>query len=147
MDEITARLAYKQDLSGMYAIEKSSFPCPWSYAAFAENFYQESSVYILAENSSGIIGFGGMQIILDEAHIMNVAVTSNFRRMGAADKIIELMQSEAKKRGVAAMFLEVRMGNIAAQALYKKHGFSVMGVRKHYYSDNNEDAIIMIAKL
>ena len=147
MDEIIVRLAYKEDLKGMYAVEKSSFVTPWSYEAFSENFYNESSVYAAAEIKEYIIGFAGVQIVADEAHIMNVAVLKNFRRMGAADKIIKLIKKEAKQRGAAVMYLEVRKSNIAAQSLYCKHNFRVLGIRKKYYSDNDEDAIVMSAEL
>ncbi len=147
MDEISVRLAYKEDIKGMYAVEKSSFSSYWSYDSFVENYYNESSVYIAAEMSDIIIGFAGMQIVLDEAHIMNVAVLKDFRRMGAADKMIDLIKREAKLRGATVMYLEVRKSNVAAQSLYCKHNFKVLGIRKKYYSNNDEDAIIMVADL
>ena len=116
--------------------------------SFAENFYNAFSVYVLAENEyDGVVGFGGMQIIFDEAHIMNIAVKNDFRRKGIADGMLCFMMSYAKEKGAAKMFLEVRRGNLPAQALYLKHGFNVLTVRKNYYSDNGEDAIIMTAEL
>lgn len=143
MDEIVARLAYKEDIRGMYAIEKSSFNMPWSYDAFAENFYNNYSVYVLTECEEEIIGFGGMQVIFDEAHIMNVAVKKSKRRLGAATKMMELLISEARNRSVKSVFLEVRSGNDSAKNLYARQGFVPIAIRKQYYSDNNEDAIIM----
>lgn len=147
MTDISVRLAYKEDIAAMYNVEKTSFPCPWSYDSFAENFYNLYSIYVLAENSDGVIGFGGMQVIFDEAHIMNVAVLKNYRRNGAASQMLELMMNEAKSRGAEKIFLEVRKSNLPAQALYRKHGFNMLAIREKYYSDNNEDAIIMAAEL
>lgn len=147
MDEVTVRLAYKEDIRGMYAIEKSSFATPWSIDAFAENFFNNCSIYVLAEYEGRIIGFGGMQVILDEAHVMNVAVHGSKRRLGAATKMMELMFITAEKRGAKEMFLEVRSSNEPAKALYEKLGFKKLGVRKKYYSDNGEDAVIMKKKL
>ena len=148
MSNFNIRLAYKEDLRSMYSVEKTSFAYPWSYDSFAENFYNAFSVYVLAENEyDGVVGFGGMQIIFDEAHIMNIAVKNDFRRKGIADGMLCFMMSYAKEKGAAKMFLEVRRGNLPAQALYLKHGFNVLTVRKNYYSDNGEDSIIMTAEL
>lgn len=148
ISDVNIRLAYKEDIGGMYAVEKASFAMPWSYESFAENFYNAFSVYVLAEDAeNGIIGFAGMQMIFDEAHIMNVAVKKEFRRKGVADGMMAFIKSYAKEKGVLRVFLEVRTSNLPAQALYAKHGFSVMTVRKKYYSDTDEDALIMISDL
>ncbi len=147
MSNFSTRLAFKEDIHGMHAVEKSSFRTPWSYEAFEENFFNLYSVYVLAETEDKIIGFGGMQVIFDEAHVMNVAVLSDFRRQGVADSMLKLMQKEAKERGASIMFLEVRSSNAPARALYEKNGFTAAGVRKKYYSDNGEDAIIMTCAL
>lgn len=148
MTDINIRPAYREDIGGMYAVEKTSFATPWSYESFAENFYNAFSVYVLAETAEGeVVGFGGMQIIFEEAHIMNVAVKKEFRRKGIADGIIAFMKAYAKEKSVEHMLLEVRESNFPAQELYKKQGFSALTVRKKYYSDTNEDAIIMTADL
>ncbi len=148
MSNINVRLAYKEDLAAMHAVEMSSFSMPWSYDAFVENFYNIFSVYVLAETENGeVVGFGGMQSIFEEAHIMNVAVDKNYRRMGIADKMLALMKDEARARKAEKMFLEVRIGNTPAKELYRKNGFKEMAVRKGYYSDNGEDAVIMVAEI
>lgn len=148
MSEFSVRLAYKEDLKGMHNVENLSFATPWSYEAFKENFFNLFSVYVLAEDSDGeVVGFGGMQVIFEEAHIMNIAVLEKYRRRGIADKLLELLMSQAKERDAMTMFLEVRKNNIPAQTLYKKHGFEKITVRKNYYSDNGEDAVIMAAEL
>ena len=147
MSEIVTRLAYKEDLLGMYEVERTSFGSPWSYQSFAENFYNPFSIYVLAEEEESVLGFGGMQVIFDEAHVMNIAVLSEHRRRGIAGGILELMISEAKQRGAKIMFLEVRVSNAPARALYEKYGFVQMGIRKKYYSDNGEDAVIMTLEI
>ena len=147
MSDIVTRLAYKEDLKGMYEVERTSFGSPWSYDSFAENFYNPFSIYVLAQAEEDVLGFGGMQVIFEEAHVMNIAVLSAHRRKGIAGKILELMVQEAKQRGATIMFLEVRASNTPAKALYKKYGFVEMGIRRKYYSDNGEDAIIMTLEL
>lgn len=148
MPDFNIRLAYKEDLKRMHNVENLSFSNPWSYESFKENFFNLFSIYVLAEDENGeVVGFGGMQVIFEEAHIMNIAVLENYRRKGIADKILELLMSQAKERDAETMFLEVRKSNIPAQMLYAKHGFVEISVRKSYYSDNNEDAVIMTSEL
>ncbi len=146
-NEITVRLAYREDIPMMYEIEKRSFTTPWSYDAFEENFMNSYSVYVLAEYENEVIGFGGMQVLLGEAHIMNIAVAKDYRRKGSAQKILTLMKYEALKRSAEAMFLEVRVSNEPAKALYEKNGFERIALRKKYYSDTGEDAIVMMLRL
>ncbi len=148
MSEINVRLAYKEDLKGMHNIESSSFAAPWSFEAFKENFFNLFSIYVLAETDDGtMIGFGGMQVIFEEAHVMNIAVLEEHRRKGIAGQMLKLMMQEAKKRDAQTMMLEVRQSNAPARCLYQKYGFVPVSIRKGYYSDNNEDAIIMAAEL
>lgn len=148
MADYNVRLAYKEDLRGMHNVENLSFSNPWSYEAFKENFFNLFSVYVLAENEYGeIVGFGGMQVIFEEAHIMNIAVLEQCRRKGIAGNLLELMMIQARERDAQTMFLEVRESNIPAQTLYKKYGFTEITIRKNYYSDNGENAIIMAVEL
>lgn len=148
MSDFNIRLAYKEDLKRMHNVENLSFPNPWSYESFKKNFFNPFSIYVLAEDENGeVVGFGGMQVIFEEAHIMNIAVLETYRRKGIADKMLELLMSQANERDAETMFLEVRKSNIPAQMLYAKHGFIKIYVRKSYYSDNNEDAVIMTAEL
>lgn len=148
MSEFNVRLAYKEDLKGMHNVESLSFAVPWSFEAFKENFFNLFSIYVLAETKDGtVVAFGGMQVVFEEAHVMNIAVLEEYRRKGIAGKLLELMMQEASKRDAQSMFLEVRQSNIPARNLYQKYGFTPVSVRKRYYSDNNEDAIIMAAEL
>lgn len=102
------RLANKEDAWAMYQVEKNSFATPWSYDSFAENVRHGLSVYFLAEYSGQVVGFGGMLIVMEEAHIMNVAVLPNFRKKGIGRALLQAMIAEAGRRNASAMFLEAR---------------------------------------
>lgn len=134
----------EEHLDQVEAIEKEAFPTPWSRSAFAGELLQNDfAYYIVALHEDVVVGYGGMWLILDEAHITNVAVRADCRgqRIGQA-LMLEIIR-QAVIRGVKSMTLEVRPSNDAARHLYQGLGFVDRGVRKHYYSDNNEDAIIM----
>lgn len=137
------RLANKEDAWAMYQVEKNSFATPWSYDNFAENVRHGLSVYFLAEYSGQVVGFGGMLIVMEEAHIMNVAVLPNFRKKGIGRALLQAMIAEAGRRNASAMFLEARVSNQIARSLYRSAGFAEIAVRKEYYTDTREDAVIM----
>lgn len=145
---ITFRKARVFDISKMHAIEKASFPTPWSFdALFADAFLNSNTIYMVAEYCKDIAAYGGMWLVLDEAHITNIAVKQDYRRMGIADKLLGIMAEAAAKNGIASMLLEVRRSNSPALILYHKHGFHEVGVRKDYYSNPVEDAFIMRKEL
>lgn len=134
-----------QDLDEVMAIECLSYLTPWSRSAFdreiADNVTAE---YIVAEAPDGsVYGYAGMWVLVDEGHITNVAVHPNFRRQGIATALLREMARRGKLRGVERLTLEVRPSNNVAQSLYARLGFVARGVRKRYYSDTGEDAIIM----
>lgn len=125
-------------------IEALSFPMPWSRQSFEfELTENEFAYYIVALVNQQVVGYAGAWLVLDEAHITNVAVHPDFR----GKKIGRLLMTELIRRvlvkGALKMTLEVRLSNHIAQKLYQSLGFEPMGRRKRYYSDNNEDAIIM----
>ncbi len=125
-------------------IEKVSFPTPWSPYTFAcELMQNDFSYYIVAMAEGEVVGYGGMWLVLDEAHITNVAVKPVCRgkRIGKA-LMMEIIR-RAALAGVKSMTLEVRPSNCGARKLYTDLGFVEKGVRKGYYIDNGEDAIIM----
>jgi ribosomal-protein-alanine N-acetyltransferase len=94
-----------------------------------------------------VIGYAGMWTIMDEAHITNIAVTGAFRGRKLGERLLEELVMKAATKGMKRMTLEVRVSNTVAQGLYEKFGFRAEGVRRAYYSDNNEDALIMWADL
>jgi ribosomal-protein-alanine N-acetyltransferase len=133
-----------EHLDQVLEIEEVSYPAPWSYYAFAyELLHNDLAHYIVALSGDKIVGYCGMWLILDEAHITNVAVHPDYRRKSIGEALMLEMIRLAVQKGSARMTLEVRPTNTAARSLYEKLGFVENGRRKRYYTDNNEDAIIM----
>lgn len=125
-------------------VENLSFSIPWSINAFIEEITKNSFAYYYAGIYKGkAVGYGGMWQVFDEGHITNIAVHPEFRKIGIASRILECMIGESIDMGVQRMTLEVRKSNISALRLYQKYGFINEGIRKSYYADNGEDAIIM----
>lgn len=133
-----------EHLNQVLEIEEVSYPAPWSYYAFAYELLQNNLAhYIVALSGNKVVGYCGMWLILDEAHITNVAVHPDSRQKSIGESLMLEMIRLALKNGSTRMTLEVRPTNTAARRLYEKLGFVENGRRKRYYTDNNEDAIIM----
>lgn len=133
-----------QHLDRVLEIEALSYSTPWSKRAFVSEVTDNSYAYYYVARKDGIIvGYVGMWVILEEAHITNIAVAPDYRRLGIGQAMLEAMFSKAREKGATRMTLEVRVSNLGAQALYRKLGFADRGIRKGYYTDSNEDAIIM----
>ncbi|MBK5252399.1 MAG: ribosomal protein S18-alanine N-acetyltransferase [Peptostreptococcaceae bacterium] len=142
--EIKIREMAIEDIDDILVIEHESFSVPWPREAFESEVLRNAiSVYIVAETEGEIIGYGGMWLILDEAHITNVAVKESLRGNGVGERLAQFLIDEASKSGAISMTLEVRKGNAAAISLYEKMEFVVEGIRPGYYQDNKEDALIM----
>jgi len=132
------------DLDRVMDIEALSYRTPWSRRAFMSELTENSYAhYFVARHEGKIIGYVGMWVILEEAHITNIAVDPAYRRKKVAWRLLEDMFRRAKELGATRMTLEVRVSNVNAQDLYRKLGFVDRGIRKGYYTDTNEDAIIM----
>ena len=99
--------------------------------------------YVVLKNGNSVVGYGGMWVIIDEAHITNVAVHPDARGLGAGDIIVDALFRICRKHKVTGITLEVRSSNFVAINLYEKHGFVKESIRPHYYEDNKEDAVIM----
>jgi len=133
-----------QHLDQVLAIELKSFPIPWSQRAFMfEVMENDFAFYLVALQGEKVVGYGGMWIVLDEAHITNVAVHPELRGRGVGRALMMELLSRAVVLGAPGITLEVRVSNQVARNLYKSLGFVEKGMRRKYYSDNNEDAIIM----
>jgi ribosomal-protein-alanine N-acetyltransferase len=142
------RLMNLNDIGTIVEIERESFTAPWSEEAFRIELMQNLfAKYMIMELEGTIIGYGGMWLIIDEAHITNIAVREQHRGLGYGKKLLREMMRTALWLGARRMTLEVRVSNERAQALYRKMGFYPSGVRPAYYSDNMEDALIMWADL
>lgn len=140
-----------EDIPQIIAIEKQSFPTPWSAYAFTCELCDNEFAYYLvltAENDpSNVVGYGGMWIIIDEAHITNIAVSPEYRGRMLGEHLMTGLMELAISKKVERMTLEVRVSNDRAQRLYKRLGFKPAGIRPGYYIDTNEDALIMWREL
>ena len=143
-EEIRIRRMRPEDIDGVWEVEKSCFPDPWSREAFeAELSGLNPTVYFVAEAPDGrVCGYMGVWHILDEGHVTNVAVHPDYRRMGIGRRLVETVLLDGRQKGIYNFTLEVRPSNEAARALYRELGFREAGLRKRYYSDG-EDALIM----
>lgn len=131
-------------IDDVLVIESLSFKTPWTRDAFMmELTNNKCSLYRVLIDNDKVVAYGGMWILLDEGHITNIAVHPEYRGNGFGDKIVEDLILSAKGKGVISMTLEVRVSNISAISLYRKHGFEEVAIRKGYYQDTNEDGIIM----
>lgn len=126
-------------------IERLCFAIPWSREAFFSEINNNSfAVYFVASVGDEIAGYGGFWKVCDEGHITNIAVRPEYQKQKIGSAILEEMIEYSRDNNVELMTLEVRAGNEAAKRLYSKFGFRKSSIRKEYYTDNNEDAIIMI---
>lgn len=132
------------DVDGVAAVEAATFPTPWSRDAFASEMKNVAARYLVAERDGTIIGYAGAWIILDESHITNIAVLQAERGKGIGRALTAGLMQYLANLGAAYATLEVRKSNEVAQNLYKSLGFIKLGVRKRYYEDNDEDALIMV---
>jgi len=136
------------DVGAIVDIEQEVFTAPWSAEAFrnelTNNLFAKYTVVVL---DGEIAGYGGMWLIIDEAHVTNIAIRGKYQGRGYGKALLQQMMRTARSLGARRMTLEVRVSNDKAQTLYRKMGFSPSGVRPNYYSDNLEDALIMWADL
>lgn len=137
-----------QDLDRIVEIEQRSFTLPWSRSSFHQELTNNPYArYIVMEHDGQIIGYCGMWLVMDEAHITNIAVLPEFRGKKLGEALMKRAMALAREEGAKTMTLEVRVSNIVAQSLYRKLGFLNGGIRKRYYSDNQEDALVMWVNL
>ena len=129
------------DLPAVIAIERRSFPAPWSLAMFVLELSKPSSVCLAAVDEEGLVGYLVCSRYADVWHLMNVAIAPDRRRRGISTELIERLFDE---NGPDARYtLEVRVSNRTAITMYEGFGFQWAGVRRRYYRDNGEDALIM----
>lgn len=132
------------DIPAVLEIERRSFPTPWSERAFLSELTQNAYAhYVVGLVGGRVVAYGGMWLILDEAHVTNIAVHPDFRGHGLGHRLLLELERRAASHGCTRMTLEVRPSNAKAQKLYRQHGFEARGLRPGYYTDTHEDAIIM----
>lgn len=132
----------ENDLDKVSAMEKEIFSMPWSKESFRESLLQNYSYFFVAEEGD-ILGYCGVHNFGGDGEITNVAVDKNARGQGVATKMLHYAMEETKKIGVGAFTLEVRVSNTNAIGLYEKLGFENKGIRKNFYENPVEDAMIM----
>ncbi|MGE4282144.1 MAG: ribosomal protein S18-alanine N-acetyltransferase [Clostridia bacterium] len=142
--QIKVMLMNQQDIDSVMEIEHLSFSIPWTRYSFEQEITNNKhALYVIAKYDEMIVGYGGMWKVFEEGHITNIAVHPEFRRMQVASSILEALVVVARAKEIESLMLEVRESNTAAQRLYEKYGFQVVGKRKGYYADNHEDALLM----
>ncbi|GEM02873.1 ribosomal-protein-alanine N-acetyltransferase [Halolactibacillus halophilus] len=145
---VNMRLMREEDLDAVAEIEKLSFPTPWSRDIYKEELTENKFAhYYVIENNQGVVGFIGAWIIFDEIQVTNFAVLPSERTRGYGHMLFQYLINKALLKGGRLMSLEVRESNVAAQKLYQSFGLKKAGIRKRYYTDNNEDAIVMWVEL
>lgn len=144
MTPVVVRKMELKDIDDVLVVEKNSFSVPWTRSSFEKEIKKNLlSKYYVAVVEEKVVAYGGMWLIIDEAHVTNIAVKPEYRGKKIGKELVSFMIQEARGLGVNKMTLEVRRSNTVAQNLYKALGFIPCGVRPGYYHDNGEDAIIM----
>lgn len=136
----------RSDVSFISQIEKECFSEPWSEQGIESELSNDSARFFTAKILGFFAGYIGTHIVLDECYIANVAVKSEFRRLGVGDSLLTSAENEAQKHHCAFISLEVRVSNLPAIGLYEKHGYTIAGQRKNFYRNPEENALIMTKK-
>ena len=137
----------RRHLRAVMRIEAETHPRPWSLSLFmSEMALRTSRAYYVARVDGLVVGYVGLMMSADEGHITTIAVDPIWHRRKIGTRLLLVAAREALRRGARALTLEVRMSNKAAQEMYRRFGFRPAGVRKNYYVETNEDALIMWAE-
>ena len=131
------------DIPHVERIELEAFPEMRAPTSYARELESKLSRYFVLEAGGTIVGYAAMWFIVDEAHLLSIAVAEDCRRQGLGELLLIAGMEMAMRREADMMTLEVRVSNLVAQALYEKYGFVKAGRRRGYYTDNNEDAFLM----
>ncbi|WP_017729462.1 ribosomal protein S18-alanine N-acetyltransferase [Halalkalibacterium ligniniphilum] len=133
-----------EDIEAVLHVEEHSFSVPWSRTAFTNELTNNQFArYVVYEVDEHVVGYCGVWVVYDEAHITNIAVLPEYRGGKRGEALLAYIMEFAKLMGAKKMTLEVRVSNEVAQRLYRKYGFQDGGIRKNYYTDNLEDALVM----
>jgi len=136
----------RRHLRSVLRIEAQVYPRPWSVGLFmSEMALKTTRVYLVARVGSTVVGYAGLMITGSDGHVTTVAVDPAWHRQGIGTRLVLGLSEAAVGRGCTGLTLEVRVTNAAAQAMYRRFGFAPAGVRKNYYTETNEDAIVMWA--
>jgi ribosomal-protein-alanine N-acetyltransferase len=137
----------RRHLRKVLAIEARVYPRPWSASLFLAELSQRGTrTYLVARHAGDVVGYGGMMFMGREAHITNIAVDPDLHGLKVGTRLLLTLCTEAVAKGADTISLEVRVSNKVAQSMYEKFGFSVAGVRKGYYVETHEDALVMVVR-
>ncbi|MBU0701134.1 ribosomal protein S18-alanine N-acetyltransferase [bacterium] len=145
--ELRFSLMTMDDIPQIAALEKMCFSMPWSERLFINELENNNSYFLTIKIRNELIGYAGFWLIVDEAHIVNLAVHPEFRRQGMGGMLLKNILDMAKQKGALKATLEVRETNTPANLLYERLGFVCVALRKGYYADTKEHAVIMWADL
>ena len=135
-------------LDAVFEIERHSFSSPWTKESLRKELTENArAVYLTALCGGAVIGYAGMWHIVNEGHITNIAVSEDYRCKGVGGALLSRLIEEARRLEMIGLTLEVSIANLPAQRLYARHGFKPEGIRKNYYQDTHEDAVIMWNRL
>ena len=143
MDEIMIRPMTRTDIPEVAALESVIYPSPWAPRVFFDELAMANRRYLVMQNREGIVGYGGLLIIEEDAHITTLAVASDMRGKRLGVRLMLALVDTALDNAARHLTLEVRVSNVQAQGLYRRFGFNPVGRRKNYYVD--EDALVMWA--
>lgn len=147
--ECSVRIATIKDLPEIFRLEQECFAVPWSLKSLETDLTRNSDVatYLVAEQDGRIAGYIGMWAALDTAQVTNLAVSAEYRNRGIGCRLILELCRIAGERNISSLTLEVRPSNVAARKVYIRAGFEEISIRKGYYPNNGEDAIIMLKNI
>lgn len=149
VDDVVVHLVplRRRHLRSVLRIEGQVYPRPWTFTLFmSELNLRGARHYVAARADGAVVGYAGLMFALDEAHVTNIAVDPRWHRHKIGTRLLAHLARVAVERGARHLTLEVRVSNSAAQNMYKRFGFETEGVRKNYYADANEDALVMWAR-
>ncbi len=136
----------RRNLKGVLRIERQAYVRGWSLGLFLSELSRpDDRIYLVAVADGEVVGFAGLLVVTDEGHITNIAVEKGWQGKGVATRLVLELARRALAMGVDGLTLEVRPSNQAARALYRRFGMAPVGVRPGYYSEPDEDALIMWA--
>jgi ribosomal-protein-alanine N-acetyltransferase len=143
IDPISVEPMRRSDVEAVGRIERRSYPTPWQEHAYHTEINNRSACYLVARLGGEVVGYGGMWVVMDEAHITTLAVDPEHRGKKIGERLLQGLLEEAVLMGATRAALEVRERNVIAQRLYRKYEFREAAIRKNYYSDNHENALVM----
>ncbi|MGY0694890.1 ribosomal protein S18-alanine N-acetyltransferase [Virgibacillus sp. FSP13] len=148
MAELVIRKMEYNDIDQVFEVEQASFDTPWAKDIFEQEIVENQFAhYFVLELDKKIIGYAGLWVVIDDAQITNIAVMPNYRGNKLGEKLFHYTMGQAIRLGGRRLSLEVRTTNVVAQRMYRKFGLVPGGIRKNYYTDNQEDAIVMWVNL